>query len=169
MTTLPLTYLLFQGDLTQFYLPLILVRILHGIGLALCFTSVFTYIADIVPEARLNEGLGMFGVTGLIGMAIGPVIGETIIKEFGFSIFFLAATGMATIGLLLQLPLPESYVQVSHESSPSFFSVFMRRKMFIIFLLAFLFGFALAAFGGFVSPYAKEKNLAFISLYYLSV
>ncbi len=167
MTTLPLTYLLLQGDLTQFYLPLILVRILHGIGLAMCFTSVFTYIADIVPEARLNEGLGMFGVTGLIGMAIGPVIGETIIKEFGFSIFFLAATGMATIGLLLQFPLPESYVHVSHKSTPSFFSVLIRRKMFIIFLLAFLFGFALAAFGGFVSPYAKEKNLAFISLYYL--
>lgn len=168
MTALPFAYLLFQGELARFYPPLIVVRILHGIGLAICFTSVFTYIADIVPESRLNEGFGMFGVTGLIGMAIGPVIGETIIKEFGFSIFFLSATGMATIGLLLQLPLPESYVQVSRESPPSFFSVLMRRKMLIIFLLAFLFGFGLAAFGSFVSPYAKEKNLAFISLYYLS-
>ncbi len=168
MTTLPLAYLLFQGDLAQFYPPLIIVRILHGIGLAICFTSVFTYIADIVPEARLNEGFGMFGITGLIGMAIGPIIGETITKKFGFSIFFLSATGMATIGLLLQLPLPESYFQASHEAPPSFFSVLMRRKMLNIFLLAFLFGFGLAAFGNFVSPYAKEKKLAFISLYYLS-
>jgi MFS family permease len=168
MTTLPLAYLFFKGNLTQFYTPLIIVRILHGIGLAICFTSVFTYIADIVPEARLNEGFGMFGITGLIGMAIGPVIGEIIIKEFGFSIFFLSAAGIATIGFLLHLPLPESYLQAPHEAPPSFFSVLIRRKMLIIFSLAFLFGFALAAFGNFVSPYAKEKNLAFISLYYLS-
>jgi predicted MFS family arabinose efflux permease len=35
-------------------------------------------------------------------------------------------------------------------------------------LLALLFGFALAASGGFVSPFGKEKHIAFISLYYLS-
>jgi len=47
-----------------------------------------------VPEERLNEGIGMFGVTGLTGLAIGPVISEIIISKFGFSVFFLAATGM---------------------------------------------------------------------------
>jgi len=47
-----------------------------------------------VPEERLNEGIGMFGVTGLTGLAIGPVISEIIISQFGFSVFFLAATGM---------------------------------------------------------------------------
>jgi len=36
----------------------------------------------------------MFGVTGLTGLAIGPVISEIIISKFGFSVFFLAATGM---------------------------------------------------------------------------
>jgi len=53
-------------------------------------------------------------------------------------------------------------------SSSSFFSVFFRPKTLKVSLLAFLFGYALAASGGFVSPYAKEKNLAFISIYYLS-
>jgi MFS family permease len=168
MSILPLTYLLFRGSLSHFYLLLILVRILHGVGLAICFTASFTYIADIVPEGRLNEGIGMFGITGLTGLAIGPVIGEIIIQEFGFSIFFVAATGMATIGLILHLPLSESFEHDSHDFSQSFFSVLIKRKMLMLALLAFLFGFGLAASGSFVSPFAKEQDLAFISLYYIS-
>jgi MFS family permease len=168
MSVLPLIYLLFRGNLSHFYLSLILVRIVHGIGLAICFTASFTYIADIVPEGRLNEGIGMFGVTGLTGLAIGPVIGEIILTKFGSSVFFLAATGMATLGLIIHLPLSESFVHDSRESSQSFFAVFIKRKMLFVALLAFLFGFGLAASGSFVSPFAKEKEIVFISLYYIS-
>lgn len=167
MTTLPLIYLFFRGDLSQFYILLILVRIIHGVGLALCFTASFTYIADIVPEGRLNEGIGMFGVTGLTGLAVGPVIGEIIIQRFGFPIFFLTATAIASIGLLLHLPLKESLTYFSHESSGSFFSVLIRRKIFTVALFTILFGFGLAASGSFVSPFAKERSLPFISLYYI--
>ena len=167
MSVLPLVYLLLRGNLSQFFLFLVLVRILHGVGLALCFTASFTYIADIVPEERLNEGIGMFGVTGLTGLAIGPVIGEILITEFGSSTFFLAATGMATLGLIIHLPLSESFVRDSRKSSQSFFTVLLKRKMLFVGLLAFLFGFGLAASGSFVSPFAKEQEIVFISLYYI--
>ena len=167
MSVLPLIYLLFRGNLSQFYLSLILVRIVHGVGLAICFTASFTYIADIVPEGRLNEGIGMFGVTGLTGLAIGPVIGEILITEFGPSFFFLAATGMATLGLIIHLPLSETFVHDSRKSSQSFFSVLIKRKFLFVALLAFLFGFGLAASGSFVSPFAREQEIVFISLYYI--
>jgi MFS family permease len=168
MSVLPLIYLLFRGNLSHFYLLLILVRIVHGVGLALCFTASFTYIADIVPEGRLNEGIGMFGVTGLTGLAIGPVIGEILITEFGSSIFFLAATGMATLGLIIHLPLSESFVRDSRKSSQSFFTVLIKRKILFVGLLSFLFGFGLAASGNFVSPFAKEQEIIFISFYYIA-
>ena len=168
LSILPLIYLLFRGELSHFYLPLILVRIFHGAGLAICFTSVFTYIADIVPEGRLNEGIGIFGITGITGLAVGPIIGETVIRAFGFPIFFLAATGMAILGLLLSLPLPESFKCVSQESAQSFFSVLIKRRPLTVAVLAVLLGFGLSASGSFVSPFAKEQNLAFISLYYIS-
>ena len=168
MSFLPLTYLLLQGDLESFYLSLILIRLLHGIGLAICFTAVFTYVADIVPEARLNEGLGTFGITGIIGMAVGPLVAEGIINTFGFSFFFLAAAGIAALGFLLQLTIPESYVPAPHAVNQSFFSVLFRRKILAVSLLAGLFGFGLAASSSFVAPFAKEQHLGFISFYYLS-
>ena len=165
---LSLSYLMFRGELAEFYLPLLLVRLLHGVGLAICFTSGFTYIADIVPKERLNEGIGMFGVTALVGMAIGPVIAEIIIGEFDFQFLFLVAAGMAFVGFFLHLPLGESYVGRVSGSETSFFSVLIRKKMLLIAVLAFLFGFGLAASGNFVSPFAKEQHIAFISLYFIA-
>jgi len=168
MTALPLSYLLFQQELSRLYPALLLARILHGIGLAFCFTSAFTYMADIIPESRLNEGMAMFGITGLSGMAIGPAIAEVIIRHAGFVPFFLAASGMGAMGFILHLRIPESLFERSPISSPSFFSVLLRKKTLKVALLAFLFGYALAASGGFVSPYGEEKHLAFVSLYYLA-
>ena len=40
--------------------------------------------------------------------------------------------------------------------------------MLLIAVLAVLFGFGLAASGNFVSPFAKEQHIAFISLYYIA-
>jgi predicted MFS family arabinose efflux permease len=65
------------------------------------------------------------------------------------------------------MALPESYTRINVEDSESFFSVLNRKKILIVAVLALLFGFALAASGGFVAPFAKEKQLAFISLYYV--
>lgn len=164
---LPLLYLLLRGSLSEFYLPLLFLRVIHGVGVAICFTAAFTYIADIVPTDRLNEGIGMFGVTGLIGLAIGPVVAEIIIGRFGFAIFFLATAGMAAMGLVVHLHLRESYRRSAHEMSRSFFSVMFRQRTLTVALLAGLFGFGLSATIGFVSPFAREQAIAFISLYFI--
>ena len=74
MILVPLVYPVFEGELSSFYFPMVLVRIVHGIGLALSFTSVITYVSDIIPENRLNEGIGMFGVASLVSLALGPVL-----------------------------------------------------------------------------------------------
>ena len=169
LSLLPLVYLFFNGDISSFYIHMLLVRIIHGVGLALSFTSVITYIADIIPKDRLNEGLGMFGVTALVGLAVGPIIAELIIRQFGFAIFFIASSILAIIGLLLHLPLVESYVHNNPGSpSPSFFSILNNKRRIFIVMLAFLFGFGLSAVFGFLAPFAEEKQLTFISLFFIT-
>ncbi|MFC1822704.1 MFS transporter [Thermodesulfobacteriota bacterium] len=164
---LSLTYLPLQGDFHSFYLPLLLLRIAHGIGVGFCFTAAFTYVADIVPLDHLNEGLGLFGAVGLMGMAVGPIIAENVIAQFGFSIFFIVVAGLATLSLILMLPISDSYVPHRGQATPSFFAVLLRKKISILAFLTFLFGFGLSATGSFVSPFAKEQNITFISLYYI--
>lgn len=167
MVALPLAYLPFEGELRAFYLPLLLVRIVHGVGLAMIFTAAFTYISDIVPDDRLNEGIGMFGVTGLAGTALGPALEELVIREFGFPAGFLFAALLAAAGLVVQIPLPESYVRKVRETKQSFFSVLRTGRTVTAALVALLFGVALSASNTFVAPYAKERQIAFISLFFL--
>jgi MFS family permease len=167
MTGMPLAYLSLDGQVGDFYALLLLFRVLHGAGLAICFTSVFTYVSDIIPKGRLNEGIGMFGVTGLSGLAVGPILGEIAIRHFGFQGFFGAATAMAALGLLSHLPISESRRPRSSEPVPSFFSVLRRRKILTVTILSATFGFGLAASGGFVAPFASDRHLGPVSIYYL--
>lgn len=88
MTIMPLSHLLLHGTLSDIYVPLLLIRMAHGVGLAICFTAVFTFIVDLIPKGRLNEGIGMFGTSGLVGLAIGPAIAEPVLNQFGYSAFF---------------------------------------------------------------------------------
>jgi MFS family permease len=168
MFLMPLAYLLFHGDLYNFYLGLLLVRVAHGIGFAICVTAAFTYIADIVPKERLNEGLGIFGVSGLAGSAVGPLIAELVLRHYGFDALFLTASAVALVGFLSQLSLKETYVHVFRTTESSFFLVLQKKRVFMVALIALLFGFALAAVNGFVSPYASDRRVEFISLYYIS-
>ena len=166
---LPLLYLLFQGDIADFYLPLIMLRIFQGMGIALCFTAAFTIIADIVPQERLNEGIGMFGVTGLIGVATGPAISEPIINHFGYGAYFLTISGIAVCLLLLLIPLPETMVKNTHrDESISFLEVLKMKKIFGTGVLTIFFGFALATQGSFVSPFAESLGVPNISVYFIT-
>ena len=168
MTLLPLGYLTLGGDLGDFYLPLLGIRIIHGVGLAICMTAAFTYVADIVPAGRLNEGIGIFGVSGLTGLAFGPFVCEWLIQTSGFRAFFLAAAAMAGVGFLSHLLSRESRIHFSRHLKRSFFSVLRGRKMAMVAVLALLFGFGSAASGNFVSPLAQERHLTFIALYYIA-
>ncbi len=168
MTVMPLTYLFFRGSLDSFYLPLILVRVVHGVGFAICLTSALTYIADIIPDERLNGGLGMFGISGLVGTALGPLLAEIVIRRAGFYPLFIVASAMSCISLIIQHPLKETYVHATRPIESSFFLILQKKRIFIIAVIALLFGFGLAAANGFVSPYASERRISFISLYYIA-
>lgn len=170
MTLLPLLHLPLAGPLSDYYLLLLLLRIVHGIGLAICFTAIFTFIVDLIPEDRLNEGIGIFGTSGLIGLAIGPAITEPILNHFGFSAFFITASALSGLGFLLHLPLRDRHQeqQATMSTGCSFFGLLRQRKLLVSAGLAFVFGFGLAATGNFIAPLAKLRQLGMISLYYLA-
>lgn len=52
---------------------LYLSRVLVGIGVGTLFTGYFAFAADMVPISRRVEGLAIFGVSGLIPLALNPV------------------------------------------------------------------------------------------------
>ena len=147
MLTAPLLYLGLHDPLGTYYPLFILLRLMHGVGLAICFTAVFTFMADILPQGRLNEGIGMFGISGLLGIALGPILAEATLARYGFTGLFLVAGSLAATALLAHQPLQESHTR--HTSTTdrhvSFFGLLKREKFIVVGLLSLMFGVGLAA------------------------
>lgn len=168
MTIMPLCHLLFPGEIGKVYIPLLVIRIVHGVGFAICITAAFTYVADMIPRERLNEGIGIFGVSGLTGSALGPAVAEIAIGRFGFDALFLGAAGLGAAALVIHLPISDSYRGSGGACYGDFFKAARRRGILPAACLSLLFGFGLSASNNFVSPYVTERNLGFVSIYYIA-
>lgn len=78
-----------------------LARMLHGAALGVFSTAAGARAAEIVPEKRRVEGLGWFGITAIVAMAVAPVAAEPTFSAFGFRTGFLIVGGIAlTSGLV---------------------------------------------------------------------
>ena len=68
---------------------LLAVRILHGAGFGITTTTYGTVVSDLIPQARRGEGMGYFGLSGTIAMALGPLIGLWLMQTYNFTILFM--------------------------------------------------------------------------------
>ena len=72
LTALPLAYPNWGLE----FLPWMVLRLLQGAGYGFYITAILTWVADRSPSDRIAQRQGVFGVSGLLGSAIGPVTAE---------------------------------------------------------------------------------------------
>jgi predicted MFS family arabinose efflux permease len=92
------------------------VRLLDGVATAMFYTGLFTYAADLVPASRRTEGLAIFGVSGLLSLALGAQSGDIILAYATYRELFMAAFGLAALGLIACLSLRD--VPAEHADRP---------------------------------------------------
>ncbi len=81
--------------------PLILsVRLLIGVGGGALFTGYFAFAADLIPEKRRTEGIALFGISGLLPLALNPFFGELGLEAPDLR-WFYPAVGIAIASSLL--------------------------------------------------------------------
>jgi MFS family permease len=87
---------------------LIILRLLLGAAEAFFFVGVLASVADLAPPGRTGEALSFNSLTLYIGIAAGPLIGETLLGMGGFTLALLGAAGLALTAALLAALLPET-------------------------------------------------------------
>lgn len=80
---------------------LALVRVLQGVGFSTFFVASFSYVIDLVPPARRGWALGVYGVSGLVSTAVAPLLGEWVIRRFGFRALFGISLALALVAAAL--------------------------------------------------------------------
>lgn len=81
---------------------IVVLRMIHGIGFGINSTAVVSLAADYIPEERLGEGIGYFGLGQVLASAVGPGFGVEIMNVIGLKAAFIAAgaISVAAIGLM---------------------------------------------------------------------
>lgn len=160
-------HILFTAPIDDLFFTLVLLRFVYGVGLGFVIVSSLTYATDLVPRQRLNEGLGIFGVMPLLGIAIGPVIGEVIKNRYGFSGMFLGVIAACILTILILQPVRQPVAAIPTPQQGGFFTVLGSPSVWRMGLVVLSFGVAFAAHGGFVAPFAESLSLR-ASVYFIA-
>lgn len=156
------TAFVFSTHLTwHFYL----LRFLQGMAFAGFTTSNLTLLADLVPASRRAEAVGIFGVSGLVTIALAPAAGEAIVRAFGFHALFAGTVllGVGTLAVCLATKVPRP---AAVESAQPLGSGFWRGFAHVM-LSAFQFGLANSIAFVFLPPFARFVGLPRIAPFYI--
>ena len=148
-----------------------IVCFIHGMALGGMFSTFFTYINDICPSERRAEGIAVFGLSGFIGMAVGPMIGELIEMHFGFICLFRIFSIIAVLTLLIVRFLPES---LAPDDSPTataprlvdFYLLIKSPELLLFWSILLAFGCAVASHRTFLAPMAREYRMGALGYFF---
>jgi MFS family permease len=149
----------------------LLLRFFHGFSTGFKPTGTSAYVADVVPENKRGEAMGMLGVFGSLGIAAGPAVGGVIANQFSINAMFYSSSVFAIMSVLILLGMTET-VTIKHKFKPSlliipFNEVFEPRVIapsITMFLSAFSFGVVLTIIPDFsVHLGIMNKGLFFVS------
>ncbi len=148
-------------------LLLVFIRIIQGAGWGFSTTAGGTIATDIIPAHKRGEGMGYFGLSGNIALALGPSLGLSLMGVISFKSFFLICAALGLIALLFSLGIGYKKVEaVEEKSQTARFDVIEKTALQPSILMFFI----TATFGGiatFLPLHAIEKNVEGIEIYFL--
>lgn len=146
-----------------------LVRVMHGLGEAMLFAGLFTYAADFVPASRRNEGLALFGVSGMLPIGLGGALGDWILAHGGYAHLFAASVGFALLALLLAAPLRDAeHVGRSGEVPRGFLAAAMQRDLLPVWWVGICFAVTLTGAFTFVKLFVDTRGIGSVGLFFSS-
>ena len=138
---------------------MILVRLVQGIAFSACFNGCATAIVDLLRPEERAQGIGLFGVSGSMAVAIGPFLGERVLLSWGTEAYFLLLVGFGLVGFLAALTMREAGRTSSRGPIRGFFPTAFQDGHLSMMIMAGIFGSGFAAMNTFFPLYAK--NLGF--------
>ena len=145
---------------------LYVVRIAHGIGEAMLFAALFTHAADLVPPARRTEGIALYGVSGLLPISLGGLLGDAILSRAGYAQLFQTSMVFAGASLLLSLPLRDQRPPPGDVPARGFVASVMDRRLLPLWFIGFIFAAAITATFTFLKTFVMATGIGSVGLFF---
>lgn len=119
---------------------LLALRLIHGVSWAMSTTSIGTAVTDMIPASRRGEGMGWYGMSMTVAMAIGPLIGVWLVQASSFSLLLNVATGLSVMAILFALTTNIPKIEYKQTGKIVFFERSVLSITVVMFFLAFTYG-----------------------------
>ncbi len=98
---------------------LLAVRLFQGISSGIFMTGGPVFVAELAPERRRGEAMGLFAVASTVSIAVGPPVGLLVGEHVSYHLTFALAAGAGLLTALLLLPLRETHGEPPPEMAAS--------------------------------------------------
>jgi predicted MFS family arabinose efflux permease len=136
-------------------------RLMLGVAEAAFFVASFAAVADLAPATRLGEALSYNSLGLYLGLALGPPLGEVMVRNLGFTAAWSAAAVLALLAAVVVRGMAETGTRRSAAHPPA---RLIHRKALPVALGFFASVLAMGGFLAFAALRADTVGLATTSL-----
>ncbi len=129
------------------------------------FTTMLTYMADSLPLEHRTQGLALFGMSGLIPIALGGVIGDLVIDGLGFGALFLLSAGAGLISWSIVWSLPVLPV-MSTRPRRGFWSALAQRNLLPLWWITLCFSIGMETLFTFTRTYVDDRQIGSTGIFF---
>ena len=83
-------------------------RFVHGFSTGFTPTGQSAYVSDVIPAERRGEAMGLIGMMGSLGMAMGPAIGGMVAREFSLNTMFYLSSACGLVAVAIVMGMKET-------------------------------------------------------------
>lgn len=135
-----------------------IVRTMHGLPFGAVTVANSTAAIDVLPSTRRQEGIGFFGLSNNLAMAVSPSIGIWIYDATdNFALLFWISLGTSLLGFLCASSIKMKKREKVKEKRPISFDRFFLTKGWLMALNILFFGLCWGIMSNYVAIYGKEK------------
>ncbi len=129
------------------------------------FTTMLTYAADAIPVERRTQGLALFGLSGLLPIALGGVVGDLVIDAFGYSGLFVLASATSLTSWLLVWRLPLLPI-LGHRPRRGFWAALAQRNLLPLWWVTLTFSMGMETIFTFTRTYVADRGIGSTGLFF---
>ena len=158
MVTFFVFFIFFAGYLMAGTLLLFaIVRTLHGGPFGAITVANSTVAIDVLPSSRRNEGIGYYGLSNNLGMAIAPSVGIFLYQlTDSFDMIFILALAIAGVGLAVDSTLKLKPRPINKTGRTVSLDRFFLLKGWALAANMVCFGFCFGVLSNYLAIYGKE-------------
>jgi MFS family permease len=157
---------IFAYDLMPTVAMVLVLRLVHGVGWGTASTAAGTIASDVIPKSRLGEGMGYYGLTTVVSMAIAPAMGLQVIASWGFSALFYTSAIICILGAVFALFIEYHHIPrpVPNKTGPK--PALFEKTAFIPAVLIFFINLTYGSIVTFIALYAASFNIQNIGIFF---